>query len=364
MDVQLPDKIIKEFIWPVNQSVNDLSEVLIDKIGNGLINLSWKVQQKGVLPIFIQQINSTVFPDPAAIQHNYMLLWKYLQADKTVVTMPEPLYTKRGDTLYMDEAGGYWRAFAFIENSITCNIAHSPEQARQTARTFARFTALLSGFDTSLLKEVIPGFHDLAYRFNQFEEALRKAAPDRKEKAAGLSDGLLHRKHYKGFFETMKSSGRYPKRVMHHDAKISNVLFHKDTGGVICPVDFDTSMPGYYFSDLGDMIRSMSSTEEEQSNKLAQVIIRKEVYDNIIDGYLEPLDALLTDEEKANIHYAGPLMICMQALRFLADYLNGDKYYRTEYAEQNFDRAMNQFILLQQLEKFLSKHYNFHYAGN
>jgi hypothetical protein len=118
-------------------------------------------------------------------------------------------------------------------------------------------------------------------------------------------------------------------------------------------------MPGYFFSDLGDLIRSMVSREDETSTNFDGITIRKEFYEAILAGYLQLMDKQLTELEKKHIHYAGPLIVYMQALRFLTDYLNGDVYYRTRYEGQNFDRAKNQLILLAQLEDFLHKEYNF-----
>lgn len=145
---------------------------------------------------------------------------------------------------------------------------------------------------------------------------------------------------------------------MHHDAKISNILFDS-SGKVICPVDLDTSMPGYFFSDLGDMIRSMVASQDEKDKELDKLYVRKEFYEAILDGYLSILENQLTEAEKKYIHFAGLAMICMQALRFLTDYLDGDIYYRIEYPEQNYDRAKNQLALLQKLEEFLEKQYGF-----
>ena len=39
--------------------------------------------------------------------------------------------------------------------------------------------------------------------------------------------------------------------------------------------------------------------------------------------------------------------------------MNGDVYYRTAYAEQNYDRAKNQLTLLKQLEGFLKSEYDY-----
>jgi Ser/Thr protein kinase RdoA (MazF antagonist) len=175
-----------------------------------------------------------------------------------------------------------------------------------------------------------------------------------------LVEELLKRERYKHFYEQIaESPDSFPLRVMHHDAKIANVLFSKKTGKVICPVDFDTVMPGYFFSDTGDMIRSMACSQDENSNDFDNLHIRADFYKAIIEGYLGIKNQFLTKEEKKNIHYTGLLMIYMQALRYMTDFLNGDIYYRITYPDQNLDRAKNQLNLLQRLEEFLKKEYKF-----
>jgi thiamine kinase-like enzyme len=140
---------------------------------------------------------------------------------------------------------------------------------------------------------------------------------------------------------------------MHHDCKIGNILFDRTTHEVICPIDLDTIMPGKYFSDLGDMIRTMACTEGEESRKWETIDIRKDFYESIVNGYLSAMGNVFTAEEKEHIHKSGLMMIFMQALRFITDFLEGDKYYKTSYPEQNLNRALNQLILLEKLEEFL-----------
>jgi Ser/Thr protein kinase RdoA (MazF antagonist) len=147
---------------------------------------------------------------------------------------------------------------------------------------------------------------------------------------------------------------------MHHDCKISNILFNDTTNDVICPVDLDTTMPGYYFSDVGDMIRTMACSVDENSTDWEDISIRVPFYDSIIKGYLEGMESSLTTEEKNHIHHSGLILMYMQAMRFLTDFLNNDTYYKTTYPEQNLNRALNQFILLERLEDFLStRRYNY-----
>ena len=205
----------------------------------------------------------------------------------------------------------------------------------------------------------IPGFHDLSLRLKQLKQSLHKKNYERLGKAASLINQLKEKEHYVSFYEVMTESGEFEKRLMHHDAKISNILFSEETGQVICPIDFDTCMPGYFFSDLGDMIRSMTCSEPENSINYSEINIRKDFYEAILEGYMEVMKELLTDAEKKHIHYSGLLIIYMQALRYITDYLNGDLYYRISYFEQNFDRAMNQLTLLLRLEEFLKAEYDF-----
>jgi Ser/Thr protein kinase RdoA (MazF antagonist) len=144
----------------------------------------------------------------------------------------------------------------------------------------------------------------------------------------------------------------YPTRIMHHDCKISNILFENGTGAVICPVDLDTVMPGKYFSDIGDMIRTMACTEEENSKAWELIDVKKDNYTAIINGYLEGMRDNLTASELKHIHKPGLLLTYMQCIRFVTDFLNNDIYYRTTYPEQNLNRALNQLILLEKLETF------------
>ena len=259
----------------------------------------------------------------------------------------------------MDAKGNYWRAFEFIADALMLTIAEKPAQAKATAKTFAKFTAAFDEFNVDLLKTVIPDFHNLSFRYRQFEEAVNGENYERIPVSLPLIEELKKRERYKHFYEIITDSpDAFPKRVIHHDAKISNVLFSSINSKVICLVDFDTVMPGYFFSDLGDMIRSMAGSHDENSTAFDKLKIRKSYYEAIVDGYLSTMKKYFTDAEMKHIHYAGLIMIYMQALRFLTDYMNGDIYYNIKYPEQNYDRAKNQFILLQQLEKFLEANYN------
>ncbi|HYM93383.1 MAG TPA: phosphotransferase [Chitinophagaceae bacterium] len=334
-------------------------KITIVPIGEGLINRSYKVSCKGEVPFMLQQINKNVFPNPAEVQENYVHISRYAAHKFSRLRLPKILFYDKKKSLFIDKDKNYWRAFEFIGDSFSLNIAETSAQARATAKTFAKFTAAFVDFNLDLLKIVIPDFHNLSLRYQQLEEALAGSRLERMPKALPLVEELKQREHYKNFYETVISSGKLPKRAMHHDAKISNILFSKSTQKIICPVDFDTVMPGYFFSDMGDMIRSMACNLDESSIEFDKMRIRKGYYRDILEGYLSVMKKYLTGAEIKYIHYAGLLMIYMQALRFMTDYLNGDSYYRISYAGQNFDKAKNQLTLLKRLEEFLQKEYRF-----
>jgi thiamine kinase-like enzyme len=334
-------------------------KITIEKINNGLINNSYKIIPELKTTFLLQQINKNVFPKPEDVQRNYLYISQYAEFEFTGLRMPYPKYYTNNRTLFKDKNDNYWRAFEFINNSHTLNVAETPGQAKAAAKEFGKFTAAFEEMNVDNLRIVIPDFHNLSFRYQQFEESLGGEQYERMAIAKSLISELKNRERYKHFYELIISSEEFPKRVMHHDAKITNVLFDNTTHKVICLVDFDTVMPGYFFSDLGDLIRTLVSPVDEASIEFEKIKIRKSYYESIVSGYLSVMEKIFTASEKKYIHYAGIIMIYMQALRFLADYLNDDIYYKTEYAEQNFDRAKNQFILLQRLEEFLNQEYQF-----
>jgi thiamine kinase-like enzyme len=360
MKQEIPKEVLAAFTT-YESALPDHSagEIKVEAVGGGLINRSYKINCRLKTAFLLQQINKKVFTHPEDVQENYIRISNYAEFEFTGLRLPSPKYCGKMTTLFVDGDENYWRAFEFIENAKMHPVAQKPEQAKATARVFAKFTAAFAEFNVSNLKIVIPGFHDLSLRYSQLEEAMKGESYERMAKALPVIEELKKREKYKHFYEIVTESNGFQKRVIHHDAKIANVLFSNKTGKVICPVDFDTVMPGYFFSDLGDMIRSMVCPEDENSIDLESIIIRKEFYDAIITGYLDIMDSQLTASEKKYIHYSGLLIIYMQALRFVTDYLNGDTYYHIRYTEHNLDRARNQLTLLQKLEEFLSNHYNF-----
>jgi Ser/Thr protein kinase RdoA (MazF antagonist) len=235
-----------------------------------------------------------------------------------------------------------------VQQSHTIDVATNPAQAFEAAKQFGAFTKKLSGFNTAQLKITLPDFHNLSLRYQQFEKALISGNEERITASSKEIALLQKHKTIADDFEKIKLDTDFKIRVTHHDTKISNVLFdEKDKG--LCVIDLDTVMPGYFISDVGDMMRTYLSPVSEEESDFTKIEIRKEYLEAIINGYLSEMNDELTGKEKQAFLYAGKFMIYMQALRFLTDHLNNDVYYGAKYEGHNFVRGKNQLVLLEKL---------------
>lgn len=326
-----------------------LEDCSVETLSTGLINTTWKVNH-GEQSFILQRVNDHVFKNPYLLAENVDRLDRYLKINAPGYLFVAPLKSSRNEDIVHDPIHGYFRLFPFIKGSQTINVADTPSQAFEAAAQFGKFTSLLAEFDTRSLHQTIPDFHNLTLRYDQFEQTLKYGNSNRVKQATELIADI--RSHYAvvSSFEEIKKNKDIPLRVTHNDTKISNVLFD-DKGKGICIIDLDTVMPGYFFSDLGDMMRTYLSPVNEEEKDFTKIEVREDFFRAIIQGYLSSMGGNLTLEEKKLIYYSGLFLIYMQAIRFLADYFNNDSYYGTRYDEHNFVRAGNQLCLLKKMEE-------------
>ena len=327
-------------------------KIQIEKLGEGLIHRTFRVKYSDPEQwIVLQCINQNTFPQPENIIHNYRTIYNYLQhlhPGRSVI--PSMILTNHGKLFHIDIEGNFWRATEYMPNTYSIPVSKNEKEAFWAAKCFGRLVNDLSGLAEDSLHTVIPGFHDLNNRYRQFETAVKNANIKRLLPATHLIAELRQRRYLLEFYNEVISDESFKKRFMHHDCKINNVLFDKDTVLPVCAVDLDTVMSGYFFSDLGDMIRTMACSLDENSVDWENLQVDKNLYDSILRGYLEGTENVFTKKEIEHLHYSGLLITFMQSLRFLADYLNNDVYYNISYPEQNLNRALNQLLLLEKLE--------------
>jgi Ser/Thr protein kinase RdoA (MazF antagonist) len=325
----------------------DATTLTVEAFGSGLINNTWKVSSNGDEYI-LQRVNHTVFKEPEDIANNIKLIGSYLKTHHPEYNFIGPVANKEGQEMIHIKGEGYFRMFPFVKGSHSKDVVETPQQAYEAAVQFGRFTRLLHGIEIKKLKLTIPCFHDLTLRYQQFLRAIEKGNMERIKEADGLIRSMISHADIVTEYGNITSNPEFNLRVTHHDTKISNVLFDK-IGKGICVIDLDTVMPGYFISDVGDMMRTYLSPVSEEETDFEKIEVRDEFYKAIVQGYYSEMQDELTETEKKYFFYAGTFMIYMQAIRFLTDYLNDDVYYGAKYPKHNLMRAKNQLILLEKL---------------
>ena len=319
----------------------------VEAFGSGLINHTWKITAPGKAYI-LQRVNHAIFKEPADIANNISLIAEHLKKYHPQYYFIAPLASVNGEEMIYQRGEGFFRMFPFVTGSHSKDVVESAEHAYEAATQFGRFTRLLNGVDINKLKITIPCFHDLTLRYQQFLQALENGNRQRIAESADLISSLTQHVNIVTEYGNIKTNPEFKLRVTHHDTKISNVLFNPDGKG-ICVIDLDTVMPGYFISDMGDMMRTYLSPVSEEEKDFERIAVRDDFYKAIVKGYYSEMKNELTETEKKYFFYAGTFMIYMQALRFITDYLNDDKYYGAKYPRHNYVRAKNQLVLLERL---------------
>jgi Ser/Thr protein kinase RdoA (MazF antagonist) len=318
----------------------------IEKISVGLINETYKLTTIYDETYILQKVNDKIFKKPFAIEENIRLIADFFSTFYPNYLFTSPISLLNGKQLLHVENEGYFRLFHFVENSTSYNVVSNAEQAFKAAAQFGKFTKLLANIDIGKIQTTLPDFHNLQLRFTQFETCLQNGNSKRIIEATTEIEFLLTQKNIVDTYNSIIENPNFKLRITHHDTKISNVLFDKNDDA-LCVIDLDTVMPGYFISDVGDMMRTYICPVSEEEIDFSKIEIRRDFYEAIMQGYLGEMQDELTLEEKKYFHYAGDFAIYMQALRFLTDYINDDAYYGSRYEKQNYNRAKNQIVLLQ-----------------
>ena len=327
---------------------------------SGLINHSWLARfdtPDGPRRYLLQQINRHVFHHPEEVMENMARVTRHValhlaragvaDAERRVLALVE---TRDGRPHHRDEAGETWRLIPWLEGTRSAERASTEAEARETARAFGRFLAQLQHLPGPPLHETIVAFHDTPARLVAFERAV---AADRVARAASCHpeiDALLDRRALASALALPAARGEIPVRPTHNDAKIANVLFDERTGEALCVVDLDTVMPGYSLHDFGDLARSGVSDSDEDERDLSRVAVRVPVFAALARGFVEGAGEALSAAERSLLVTGAEVIVYEQAVRFLGDHLDGDRYYRTTRPSHNLDRARSQLRLLESLE--------------
>ena len=295
----------------------------------------------------LQQLNPDVFKDRAGVMRNISRVTGHLAAQQheTLELIPTPA----GD-LWLEEAGRTWRMYRFVAGAHMRSRPAAEADAREAARAFGEFLRLLAELPSPPLHTTIPAFHDTPARIAQLEDAVRRDPARRAGSARAEIHAALAEAGLAGVLPPLIASGDVPTRTVHNDAKLANVLPDDATGAARCVIDLDTVMPGALLHDFGDMVRSMTTPTDEDEPDLASVGVQLPLFEAVAGGFLEGAGAILASRERALLVHAGLLITYEQAVRFLADDLEGDAYYRVSRPRHNLARARTQLKHLETLK--------------
>jgi aminoglycoside phosphotransferase (APT) family kinase protein len=330
----------------------------IEVLTGGHINESYRVTVSlPESPVYLlQRVNARVFPRPDQVMENVARVTTHLRARlqaehladwqrRTLQLVP----TTSGAPWLADRPDDTWRMFVFIAGTVAREHASGPDDARAAGQAYGAFLRRLADYSGPVLHETIPGFHDTSGRLARLRTAVRaasaeRAARTRADVAAVLAGSELAAEH-----DRLLQGGALPRRIVHNDAKLANVLFDTASGAPLCVVDLDTVMPGTSIYDFGDMIRSITSPTAEDERDLTRIDVRLPLFEALAAGYLESAGSVLTAAEIGHLVFGGLLITLEQAARFLTDYLEGDRYYAIQRPDHNLERCRAQLRLLDAL---------------
>jgi hypothetical protein len=305
-----------------------------------------------------QRINVSVFQDPVGLTRNIAAVTRHVRekllargisdVDRRVLQL---LPTRDGGDMLLTGQGDYWRTYPYVEGTVCYGTAPSPREAFSAARAFGEFAALLGDFPVKTLAETLPNFHDTPARFTSLITAIERDARNRAAAAKAEIATALALRPLCTALHDIAAAANLPQRATHNDTKITNVLFDESTGEAICIVDLDTIMPGLTLYDVGELVRTASTRAAEDEPDPAKVHVDPDLFQAVSSGFISGAGALIGEAERDAFVTAGKVLAFENGIRFLADHLNGDVYFRVHRENQNLDRARAQFAVAASLER-------------
>ncbi len=302
----------------------------------------------------LQRINTDIFRDVDGLMRNIAAVTEHIRAGlraegrddsrgtlTVIPTVDGGLYARTDD--------GCYRAYVFLENTVSLQTVENRDRFAALGRAFGRFQKQLADFDASSLVETIPDFHNTVRRCIALEAAVKRDAVGRAASVAAEIAFADAKKGEAGVLIEGAERGELPVRVTHNDTKLNNVLFDIDSGETAV-IDLDTVMPGLVLYDFGDSIRFGASTAAEDEKDLSRVGMDLTLFEAYAEGFLETCGDMLTSAERELLPFSARLMTYECGVRFLTDYLEGDVYFKTHYPGQNLDRCRTQFRLVADME--------------
>ena len=324
---------------------------------NDTVRLTCALENGGQKRYILQRMNDGIFKNPVELMENVMNVTSFLRK-KIVERGGDPeretlnvIRTVDGDNFLKDEDRDFWRMYIFIENATSFDMVRTPEDFYNSAVSFGNFQLLLQDYPAATLHETIPNFHNTVSRFADFKKAVEEDVCGRAKEVQDEIRFVMEREADTHVICDALANGEIPLRVTHNDTKLNNIMIDNETGKGICVIDLDTVMPGSALYDYGDSIRFGASTGAEDEKNLELIKCDMGLFEIYTKGYVEGCGGSLSEKEIRMLPMGAKLMTLECGMRFLADYLQGDVYFKIHRPEHNLDRARTQFKLVADMEK-------------
>ena len=329
----------------------------VEALGEGFINDTYVVYTNGqsFASYLLQRKNKRIFTNVPAMMENIEKVCSHIKK-KVIARNGDPMREAMtvvpaldGKLFFQDEEGEFWAVCVFISDTITYSSSITPELAYQGGCGIGLFQVMVADLHEPLT-DILPGFHNIRFRFKQWDEVLSKDPVGRKALLAKEISWVESRRNEMLDFWKLVESGEIPTRITHNDTKINNILFDQK-GDVLCVIDLDTVLNSTCLNDFGDAMRTYTNTGEEDDENLEKISCDLKIFEGFTKGYLSQAIGFLNEKELEYLAFSAKYITYEQVLRFLMDYIDGDNYYRIKSPEHNYQRTLAQYKLLTSMEE-------------
>ncbi len=305
----------------------------------------------------LQRLNNGVFKNIPELQSNIERVTVHLKNKLSAIPGSDIkreclnlISTIDGKSWITDKYDNYWRMYIYITGHRSYDIVDSTDKAYEGGKAVGRFQAMLSDLPGENLFETIKWFHNIEKRIETLNHKIKENPASRIVIVKEDINQILQRAEEMKTIIRLGNEGRIPLRITHNDTKFNNILLDENDKA-LCVIDLDTVMPGYVHYDFGDAIRTATNTAKEDEKDLSRINMDINLFRGYSEGYLSETSGMLNEVEKEYLAFAPKLITYTMAVRFLTDYIDGDKYYKIHHEDHNLERARAQIRLMMSMEE-------------
>ena len=351
-----------DLIWKVAKQFAHRGDVIdVHEHGNGNINDTFLVTVNGDEndKFVMQRINTHVFTRPKLIIENMRTFTEHVDnriaseasSDFRRWDVPHIRTTRTGQDYHIDSQGSFWRSISFVNHSKSYDTVQHENHAREVGYAIGRFQNLLSDLSTDQMFDTLEGFHITPHYLQKYDDVMRRGPQGLNNAEVRYCHQMIaDRRDWLSILEDAKGRGELQMRTIHGDPKINNIMICDDTGRAVSVIDLDTVKPGLVHYDIGDCLRSSCNPLGEETTKFNQIHFEVDLARSILEGYSSVASEFLTERDYAYIYDSIRLLTFELGLRFFAEYIAGNVYFKVKHPEHNLERALVQFKLTESIE--------------